>query len=135
LLQEFNIEIRDKKGSKNVVADHLSRLTVDFIEDVVPIAKMFPDEQLMHISQTPAPWFADIVNYLVTGQMPSHWTKHDRSKFLAELKHYFWDDPYLFKYCPDQIIRDVFLRVTRKMSSHFAMIMHVEATLVLKRLL
>jgi hypothetical protein len=67
LLQEFDIEIRDKKGSENVVANHLSRLTVDFTEDVVPIAETFPDEQLMHISQTHAPWFADIVNYLVIG--------------------------------------------------------------------
>jgi hypothetical protein len=50
LLQEFDIEIRDKKGSENVVADHLSRLTMDFNEDDVPIAEMFPDEQLMHIS-------------------------------------------------------------------------------------
>jgi len=33
LLREFDIEIRDKKGSKNVVADHLSRITVDFIEE------------------------------------------------------------------------------------------------------
>ena len=37
--------------------------------------------------------------------MPSHWTKQDRSKFLAEIKHFFSDDPYLFKYCSDQIIR------------------------------
>jgi hypothetical protein len=37
--------------------------------------------------------------------MPSHWPRHDISKFLAEVKHFFWDDPYLFKYCPDQIIR------------------------------
>jgi hypothetical protein len=44
-----------------VVADHLSRLTVDFNGDVVPITKTFPDEQLMHISQTPAPWFANIL--------------------------------------------------------------------------
>jgi hypothetical protein len=105
LLQEFDIEIRDKKGSENVVADHLSRLVVDFNDDVVPIAETFPDEQLMHISQIPAPWFADIVNYLVTAQIPSHWTKQDRSKFLAGVKYFFWDDPYLFKYCPDQIIR------------------------------
>ena len=66
LLQEFDIEIRDNKSSENVVADHLSRLVVDFNEDVVPIVETFLDEQLMHISHISAPWFADIVNYLVT---------------------------------------------------------------------
>jgi len=89
LLQEFDIEIRDKKGSKNVVADHLSRLTVDFTEDVVSIAETFPDEQLMHISQTLEPWFADILNYLVAGQMPFRWTRYVRSKFLDGRKHFF----------------------------------------------
>jgi hypothetical protein len=105
LLQEFDIEIRDKKGSENVVADHLSRLTVDFNEDAVLIAKTLPYEQLMHISQNRAPWFADIMNSLVTSQMPSYWPKHSKSKFLAKVKHFFLDDPYLFKCCPDQIIR------------------------------
>ena len=66
LLQEFNIEIWDNKGSENVVADHLSRLVMDFNEDIVPIAKMFLDEQLMRISQISVTWFANIVNYLVT---------------------------------------------------------------------
>ncbi|CAN6560290.1 unnamed protein product [Malus baccata var. baccata] len=47
LLQEFDIEIRDKKGSENVVADHLSRLVHE--EDVVPIPETFSDEQLMSI--------------------------------------------------------------------------------------
>lgn len=103
LLQEFDIEIRDKNGSENVVADHLSRLIVESSEDSIPITETFPDEQLMHVSSIP--WFADIVNYLVTSEMPSHWSKQDKSKFLAMVKHFFWDDPYLFKYCPDQIIR------------------------------
>jgi hypothetical protein len=105
LLKEFDIEIWDKKGSKNVLADHLCKLVVDFNEDVVPIAEMFFDEQLMHISKTPAPWFVDIVNYLVTIQIPSHWAKQDRSKFLAGAKYFFWNDPYLFKYYPYHIIR------------------------------
>ncbi|CAN6544192.1 unnamed protein product [Malus baccata var. baccata] len=47
LLQEFDIEIRDKKGSENVVADHLSRLVHE--EEVVPIPETFPNEQLMSI--------------------------------------------------------------------------------------
>jgi hypothetical protein len=89
LLQEFDIEFWDKKGSENVVADHLSRVIVDFNEDVMPIAEMFPNEQLMHISQIPTPWFANIVNYLVTTQIPSHWTKQDRSKFLVGAKYSF----------------------------------------------
>ena len=51
------------------------------------------------------PWYADIANYLVINQMPSYWTKQDKSKFLAGGKYFFWDDPYLFKYCSNQIIR------------------------------
>jgi hypothetical protein len=54
------------------VADHLSRLTMDFTEDTTPISETFPDEQLMHIAHNPVPWFADTVNYLVTDQMPLH---------------------------------------------------------------
>ncbi|XP_070660582.1 uncharacterized protein [Malus domestica] len=49
LLQEFDIEIRDKKGSENVVADHLSRMMHN--EESLPIAEMFPDEQLMSIKK------------------------------------------------------------------------------------
>ncbi|KAM2262418.1 hypothetical protein ACFXTI_043877 [Malus domestica] len=54
LLQEFDIEIRDKKGSENVVADHLSRLLHE--EEVVSIPETFPDEQLMSI-EVSMPWF------------------------------------------------------------------------------
>ncbi|XP_059663410.1 uncharacterized protein LOC132309075 [Cornus florida] len=64
LLQEFDLEIRDKKGSDNVVADHLSRLVVESITDSIPISNTLPDEQLFAI--THAPWYADIVNYIVT---------------------------------------------------------------------
>jgi hypothetical protein len=88
-----------------VVVDHLSRLTMDFNEDAIPIFETFPNEQLMHIAHNPTRWFADIVNYLVTDQMPLHWGQQDKLKFLSKVKTFLWVDPYLFKYCPDQIIR------------------------------
>ena len=103
LLQEFDLEIKDKKGAENLVADHLSRILVSYENNQTPIDESFPDEQLMHVSQIP--WYADIVNYLVTDQVPSHWSKQDKNKFFSEVKHFVWDDPYLFKYCSDQIIR------------------------------
>ncbi|XP_073061768.1 uncharacterized protein [Primulina eburnea] len=39
------------------------------------------------------------------GKMPPQWSSQDKRKFLNEVKNFYWDDPYLFKYCPDQIFR------------------------------
>ena len=78
---------------------------MDYTEDAAPIYEIFHDEQLIHIAHNPTPWFADIVSYFVIGQMPLHWGRQDRFKFLAMVKYFFWDDPYLLKYCPDQIIK------------------------------
>lgn len=103
LVQEFNIEIRDKKGFENVVANHLSRIITGNVNDQVSLNESFPDKHLFSISQLP--WYVDIVNYLATSAIPKKWNKQDRSKFLSEVKHFFWDDPYLFKYCSDQVIR------------------------------
>ena len=72
LLQEFDLKIWDKKGVKNIVADHLSRVP-NAPSDELPINDDFPDEQLLTISTKS--WFADIVNYLVTNQTPSSWSK------------------------------------------------------------
>jgi hypothetical protein len=49
------------------------------------------------------PWFANIVNFLATRDLLVHWSTQDRRKFLNEVKNFYWNDPYLFKYCPDQI--------------------------------
>ncbi|XP_048438976.1 uncharacterized protein LOC125476684, partial [Pyrus x bretschneideri] len=101
LLQEFDIEIRDKKGVENVVADHLSRMVH---EEVAPISETFPDEQLMsiHVSE---PWYADLVNFLVSKQVPNTLSKAQRDKLKKDARFYVWDDPYLWKICPDQIVR------------------------------
>ena len=103
LCQEFNLTIKVKKGVENVVADHLSRLVPESNSHGVPIGDSFPDEQLFALVH--CPWYADIVNYLVTGQSPTQWTSQQKKKFLTDIKKYYIDDPYLFKYCPDQLMR------------------------------
>jgi hypothetical protein len=103
LLQEFDIIIKDKTGIENVVADHLSRLTIDSTSDITQINDYFPDEYLLSVATMP--WFANIVNFLVSGRLPAHWSTQDKRKFLNEVKNFYWNDPYLFKYCLDQIFR------------------------------
>jgi hypothetical protein len=49
LLQEFDLEIRDKAGSQNLVADHLSRLPTKE-GDILPISDLFPEEHVYGIS-------------------------------------------------------------------------------------
>ncbi|CAN6544184.1 unnamed protein product [Malus baccata var. baccata] len=101
LLQEFDIEIRDKKGCENVVADHLSRLVRE--EESLPISETFPDEQLLSIVSTP--WYAVLVNFLVSKQVPNTLSKVQRDKLKHDARFYVWDDLYLWKYCLDQIVR------------------------------
>jgi hypothetical protein len=61
LLQEFDLEIKDKKGVENVVADHLSRLDNPKVtQKEKRINEEFPDEKLFAVSKRP--WFADMVN-------------------------------------------------------------------------
>ncbi|KAL5561557.1 hypothetical protein UlMin_031304 [Ulmus minor] len=95
----------DHSGTKNVVADHLSRM-----DHVQPnegndgdINEKFPDEQLLAIGE--APWYADIVNYLARSTPPPELTYQGKKKFFADIKYYIWDDPFLFKICPDRITR------------------------------
>ncbi|RVW18547.1 Retrovirus-related Pol polyprotein from transposon 297 [Vitis vinifera] len=103
LLQEFDLQIIDKKGVENVVADHLSRLAIAHNSHALPINDDFPEESLMFLVKTP--WYAHIANYLVTGEIPSEWNAQDRKHFFAKIHAYYWEEPFLFKYCADQIIR------------------------------
>ena len=103
LLREFNLQIRDKKGVENVVADHLSRLTIAHNTHNPPIYDEFPKESLLTVDS--APWFAHIANFLVTGEFPTEWKAQDKKFFHAKVHSYYWEEPYLFKYCADQIIK------------------------------
>ena len=105
LLQECNMEIKDKKGSENVVVDHLSRLELDKgIEDPTEIEEFFPDEQLLAFKAN-LPWYANIVNCLACNVLPSEMNSRKRKIFLHDMKCYQWDDPLLFRRCVDQVIR------------------------------
>ncbi|XP_022859597.1 uncharacterized protein LOC111380304 [Olea europaea var. sylvestris] len=102
LLQEFDLEIKDKKGSENVVADHLSQLEDSKRTETVEINEIFPDEQIFGVMETP--WYTDIVNYLARSIIPPNYSSHQKKKFFAELKYYFWEDPILYRRGADQIV-------------------------------
>ncbi|GJW93235.1 reverse transcriptase domain-containing protein [Tanacetum coccineum] len=107
LLQEFDITIRDKKGSENLAADHLSRLEnphKDVLENK-DINENFPLETLGKISSESTPWFADYANFHAGNFIIKGMATQQKKKFFKDIKHYFWDDPYLFWISADQIIR------------------------------
>ena len=104
LLQEFDLEIKDKKGTENLVANHLSRL--EGPRDEVQVNDDFLDEQLLVIEDTkPVPWFADYVNYLVAKVFSPDFSYQQKKRFFANLKQYYWEEPILYKHCVDQVIR------------------------------
>jgi len=103
LLQEFDLEIKDKKGVKNHVTDHLSRLGTEDIQTET-IRETFLDEQLYVLHSSTRPWYADLVNYLVTKEFPPGLSTSQKDKLRAYAK-YFWDTPYLWKFCVDQVVR------------------------------
>ncbi|GKE26286.1 reverse transcriptase domain-containing protein [Tanacetum coccineum] len=105
LLQEFDIEIKDRKGTENVAADHLSRIENDESSEDDEVDDNFPGETLMEINTKEEPWFADFANYLVGDIIPKGMTYQQKNKFFSDLKHYFWEEPYLFKVCSDGMIR------------------------------
>jgi len=56
--------------AENVVTDHLSKIVVESVSDSLPVIETFSDKQLMSVFPSTVLWYADIVNYLVTKQMP-----------------------------------------------------------------
>nr|GEU87393.1 reverse transcriptase domain-containing protein [Tanacetum cinerariifolium] len=91
-------------------ADHLSRLENPYqnVLNLKEINESFPLETLDLVSSRGSqstPWFADFANYHAGNFIVKGMTSQQKNKFFKDVKHYFWDDPYLFKICVDQIIR------------------------------
>ncbi|XP_048492975.1 uncharacterized protein LOC125493556 [Beta vulgaris subsp. vulgaris] len=99
-----HVALKDKKGAENVVADHLSKLQYEDMEEGLPIDDSFPDDKLLAVTFV-TPWYADFTNFCVSGETPQELSYQERKKFLHDPKKYFWDDPLLYKLCADTIYR------------------------------
>ncbi|XP_070002336.1 uncharacterized protein [Nicotiana sylvestris] len=106
LLQEFDLEICDRKVKENQVAGHLSRLEgAENSVEVEDILETFPDEQLLATSLEEVPWYADFANYLASGIVPYDLSSVQKKKFYCDCCMYYWDEPYMFRICVDNMIR------------------------------
>jgi len=81
LLHKFNITIIDRLGKSNVVAHYLSRLNNPGEE--ITIDDDFSDKHLFSVS-TKSPWFVDISNYLVTGELPPHLSTREKKNIIQK---------------------------------------------------
>jgi len=87
-----------------LVADHLSK--IERVEDANPLSIRddFLDESLLTVSVS-TPWFVNIVKFLVASVFPPLASRAQIDKIKSDVKHYIWNDPYLWKLCSDQVIR------------------------------
>ncbi|GJW10069.1 reverse transcriptase domain-containing protein [Tanacetum coccineum] len=112
-LESFTIPCRvleKHKETEDLVADHSSRLENPHKEVLTKreIANEFSDEHLMALKSkfnNDEPWYADFVNYIVGKVVPPNWTFEKRKRFFSQVKSYFWEEPYAFKLCADNIMR------------------------------
>nr|GEU63674.1 reverse transcriptase domain-containing protein [Tanacetum cinerariifolium] len=106
LVLSKNILYTDHSALKYLL-NHLSRLEnphKDVFENK-DINENFPLETLGKISSGSTPWFADFANYHARNFIVKGMSSQQKKKFFKDAKHYFWDDPYLFWICADQIIQ------------------------------
>ncbi|GJW51645.1 reverse transcriptase domain-containing protein [Tanacetum coccineum] len=110
LLQEFDFKVIDTKGAENYADDHLSRLENPYenVFDPKEINENFPLETLNMATSCGDPstlWFAGYANYHAGNFIVKGMSTQQKNNFFKDVKHYFWDDPFLFKTCADQVIR------------------------------
>nr|GEW32093.1 reverse transcriptase domain-containing protein [Tanacetum cinerariifolium] len=89
LLQEFNVIFRDKKGGKNLAADHLSQLENPHqnVLDKKEINETFLLETLNMISfrgNSSTPWFAHFANYHAGNFVVKGMSSQQKNKFFKD---------------------------------------------------
>ncbi|GJY43652.1 hypothetical protein Tco_0431865 [Tanacetum coccineum] len=102
--------LKKQKEAENLAADHSSRLENPHMKVLTEreIADKFSDEHLMVLNskfKDDEPWYADFINYIVGKVVPLNWTFEKRKRFFSQFKTYFWEEPYAFKLCAENIMR------------------------------
>nr|GFC68613.1 reverse transcriptase domain-containing protein [Tanacetum cinerariifolium] len=110
LLQEFDFDVIDTNGAENLAADHLSRLENPYenVLDPKEINEKIPLETLSMVTfrgDSCASWFADFANYRAGNFLVKGMSTQQKNNLFKDVKHYLWDDPFLFKIYADQVIR------------------------------
>nr|GEX16728.1 reverse transcriptase domain-containing protein [Tanacetum cinerariifolium] len=105
---QFDFKVVDTKGAENYADDHLSRLENPYenVFDPKEINEFFPLEAISKLAyhDQSTPWYADFANYHVGKFIIKGMSTQQKNKFFKDVKHYFWDEPYLFKTSADQVI-------------------------------
>jgi len=100
LLQEFDLEIKDKKGVENSVADHLSCMIITSTQEAL-INDFLRDDMLLKVT-TSHPSYANIMNFMVSGYVP---LGESKKKLSYESRRHLWNAPYLYRVCADGLLR------------------------------
>ena len=100
MLQEFDLEIQDKKGIENSVADHLLRMQFKNPQEL-PINDFLQDDMLLKVKGSD-PWYANIVNFMVAGYVPP---VENKRKLIHDCCLHLLDESYLFRVCSDGLLK------------------------------
>jgi len=100
------LEIKDKVGLENVVADHLSHLGHEAApSQEIPVDDSFLDDHLLVISHQATLWYADFVSFKVCGVLAPGLSYQQRKKLLSDAKYYVWEESALYKLHGDGVYR------------------------------
>ena len=96
----MDLQIKDKKGVENSVADHLSRMHFTDTQEL-PINDFLRDDTLLKVTDSD-PWYANIVNFMVAGYVAPG---EEKRKLIYESRLHLWDELFLYRVCADGILR------------------------------
>jgi len=100
LLQEFDLEIKDRKGIENPLADHLCRMYFKEPQEL-PINDSLRDDMMFKVTMIDL-WYMNIVIFMVAGYVPPG---ENKKRLIYESCLHIWDPPYLIWVCSDGLLR------------------------------